>query len=106
MKKKAGMLAVLLAAAFAALPAIAGADRTAKASGSPAASTAAGTTPAKPAAGEPLTGDAAYKSNCLRCHGEPRKVSERAMKTIMRHMRVRANLTEQETELILEYLTR
>ena len=53
-----------------------------------------------------LTADSAYKSNCMRCHGEPRKFSERAMKTIMRHMRVRANLTDEETQLILEYLTK
>jgi|RhiMetdeSRZDD1v2_1073273.scaffolds.fasta_scaffold376008_2 hypothetical protein len=53
-----------------------------------------------------VDGDQAYKANCLRCHWEPRKFSEREMVTIMRHMRVRANLTSEETEAILKYLTR
>ena len=48
----------------------------------------------------------AYKANCLRCHAEPRKFSEREMVTVMRHMRVRANLTEAEEKAILRYLTK
>ena len=47
----------------------------------------------------------AYKSNCTRCHHAPRRFSERKMATIMRHMRVRANLTEEETKGILRFLT-
>jgi len=49
--------------------------------------------------------DDAYKSNCTRCHLAPRKFSEGKMATIMRHMRVRANLTEEEAKAILGYLT-
>ena len=49
--------------------------------------------------------DAAYKSNCARCHLAPRRFSERKTATIMRHMRVRANLTEEEAEGILKFLT-
>ena len=49
--------------------------------------------------------DDAYKSNCTRCHLAPRKFSERKMATIMRHMRVRANLTQEEAKAILKYLT-
>ena len=48
----------------------------------------------------------AYKANCLRCHAEPRKFSEREMVTVMRHMRVRANLTEAEEKAILRYLSK
>lgn len=53
-----------------------------------------------------LDADQAYKANCSRCHVAPRKFSERKMSAIMLHMRVRANLTEQETKAILDYLTR
>ena len=53
-----------------------------------------------------VDGDQAYKANCLRCHAEPRKFRQREMVTIMRHMRVRGNLTEDETGAILQYLTR
>jgi len=47
----------------------------------------------------------AYKSNCSRCHLAPRRFPERKMATIMRHMRVRANLTEEEAKGILRFLT-
>jgi len=59
--------------------------------------------------GEPqprVDGDAAYKANCARCHQETRKFPERRMATIMQHMRVRANLTQEEVEAILKYLAR
>lgn len=49
--------------------------------------------------------DDVYKSNCTRCHLAPRRFSERKMATIMRHMRVRANLTEEEAKGILRFLT-
>ncbi len=52
-----------------------------------------------------VNADLAYKNNCMRCHGAPRKFPDRAMATIMQHMRVRANLTAAETKAILEYLT-
>ncbi len=47
----------------------------------------------------------AYKSNCTRCHLAPRRFPKRKMATIMRHMRVRANLTEEEAKGILRFLT-
>ncbi len=55
---------------------------------------------------EPKTFDPndAYKANCSRCHLAPRRFSERKMATIMRHMRVRANLTEEEAKGILRFL--
>ena len=49
--------------------------------------------------------DDAYKANCTRCHLAPRRFPERKMATIMRHMRVRANLTEEEAKGILRFLT-
>jgi hypothetical protein len=47
----------------------------------------------------------AYLANCTRCHVEPRKLSERETATVMLHMRVRANLTAEETEAIRRYLS-
>jgi mono/diheme cytochrome c family protein len=49
--------------------------------------------------------DDAYKNNCVRCHSAVRQYSPRTTATILNHMRVRANLTVEETQAILEYLT-
>jgi len=49
--------------------------------------------------------DEAYKNNCMRCHSAVRQYSARMTATIVTHMRVRANLTEEETQAILQYLT-
>lgn len=63
------------------------------------------TPPAAPGKSKPpINADLAYKANCTRCHVAPRKFSDRATVTILRHMRVRANLTEEEAEAILKYL--
>ena len=75
----------------------------AKASPPPTAAKVAPVNPVKPK--PPINADLAYKANCTRCHVAPRKFSERATVTIMRHMRVRANLTEEEAQAILKYLT-
>ncbi len=48
--------------------------------------------------------DSAYKNNCMRCHAAVQQYSPRRTTTIVTHMRVRANLTEEETLAILEYL--
>ena len=52
-----------------------------------------------------FSADEAYKQNCTRCHAEVPPVSARRTKTIVRHMRVRANLTADEAQAILQYLT-
>ena len=52
-----------------------------------------------------ISGDDAYKQNCTRCHAEVLKVNDRMTKTLVLHMRVRANLTQDEAKAILEYLT-
>jgi len=49
--------------------------------------------------------DDAYKNNCMRCHSAVRQYSPRMTATIVNHMRVRANLTAEETRAILQYLT-
>ena len=48
--------------------------------------------------------DDAYKNNCMRCHSAVRQYSPRMTATIVMHMRVRANMTEEETQAILQYL--
>jgi hypothetical protein len=49
--------------------------------------------------------DEAYKNNCMRCHSAVRQYSPRMTATIVTHMHVRANLTEEDTQAILQYLT-
>jgi hypothetical protein len=53
-----------------------------------------------------FTADQAYKSNCTRCHAEVPKMGTRRTKTVVQHMRVRANLTQDEAEAIFEYLNK
>ncbi len=48
--------------------------------------------------------DDAYKNNCMRCHAAVRQYSPRQSATIVMHMRVRANVTAEETQAILQYL--
>lgn len=52
-----------------------------------------------------LEGEKAYHANCGRCHMAPPKFSPRMMATIIRHMRVRATITDQEMRNILHYMT-
>lgn len=97
-------LALCVAAAWAQQgKAVAGSTAAAANAARPAA---AATSTTKPTRAEGLDGDATYKANCTRCHAAPKKFSERRMATVMLHMRVRANLTEEETRAILKYLTR
>jgi hypothetical protein len=49
--------------------------------------------------------DEAYKNNCMRCHTSTQQYSPGKTKTIVMHMRVRANLTQEEAQAILQYLT-
>jgi hypothetical protein len=49
--------------------------------------------------------DDAYKNNCMRCHSAVRGYSRRQTATIVMHMRIRANMTAEETQAILQYLS-
>ena len=60
----------------------------------------AGSSPKKDA----IDSDNAYKNNCMRCHSAVRQYSPRMTATIVMHMRVRANMTAEETQAILQYL--
>jgi cytochrome c5 len=50
-------------------------------------------------------GEKRFRSNCARCHAAPPRFAPRMMSTIVRHMRVRANITDQDMRLILRYMT-
>jgi mono/diheme cytochrome c family protein len=52
-----------------------------------------------------LEGEKRFRSNCARCHLAPPKFSPRMMATIVRHMRVRANITDEDMRLVLRYMT-
>lgn len=52
-----------------------------------------------------LEGEKRFQANCGRCHMAPPKFPPRAMATILRHMRVRALITDEDRRLILRYMT-
>lgn len=52
-----------------------------------------------------LEGEKRFRTNCGRCHVAPPKFPPRAMTTILRHMRVRALITDEDRRLILRYMT-
>ena len=52
-----------------------------------------------------LEGEKRFRSNCARCHAGPPRFSPRMMSTIVRHMRVRATITDEDMRLILRYMT-
>jgi cytochrome c5 len=50
-------------------------------------------------------GEQRFHANCGRCHAAPQKFPPRMMGTILRHMRVRATITDEDRRLILFYMT-
>lgn len=52
-----------------------------------------------------LEGEKRFQANCGRCHMAPPKFPPRAMATVLRHMRVRALITDEDRKLILHYMT-
>lgn len=50
-------------------------------------------------------GERRFHANCGRCHQSPHKFPPRMMATIVRHMRVRATITDDDMRLILRYMT-
>jgi mono/diheme cytochrome c family protein len=60
-------------------------------------------------AGSSSSGDAGrgaqvFITNCVRCHTPPQGLSPREVPAVVRHMRERANLTEQAERDLLAYL--
>lgn len=52
-----------------------------------------------------IEGEKRFHANCSRCHMAPQKLPPRAAATIIRHMRVRATITDEDMRYILAYLT-
>jgi len=57
--------------------------------------------PQSPEAGE--EGQRVFEQNCARCHNAPEGFSPRVTGTIVRHMRVRANLSRHDEQVLLHY---
>ena len=55
--------------------------------------------PSQAAEGEKL-----FKTNCGRCHNPPENLSPREVRAVVRHMRVRAVLTDEQERLIVKFL--
>jgi mono/diheme cytochrome c family protein len=52
-----------------------------------------------------IEGEKRFRTNCGRCHMAPHKFPPRTMAMIVRHMRVRAMITDEDMRLILNYMT-
>lgn len=52
-----------------------------------------------------VQGEQRFHANCGRCHAAPQKFPPRMMATIVRHMRVRATITDDDMRLVLFYMT-
>jgi mono/diheme cytochrome c family protein len=48
-------------------------------------------------------GERVFKQNCARCHNSPNGFSSRITGTIVRHMRVRANLSSHDEQALLKF---
>jgi mono/diheme cytochrome c family protein len=62
-------------------------------------------TPRSIEAAERIEGEKRFRANCGRCHQAPHKFPPRTMATVIRHMRVRASITDDDMRLILRYMT-
>jgi mono/diheme cytochrome c family protein len=71
----------------------------------PASAPNAKPTPRSIEAAERIEGEKRFRANCGRCHQAPHKFPPRTMATVIRHMRVRAMITDDDTRLILRYMT-
>ena len=52
-----------------------------------------------------IEGEKRFRANCSRCHAAPHKFPPRMMRTFIRHMRVRATITDEDMRYILAYMT-
>jgi len=52
-----------------------------------------------------LEGEKRFHANCGRCHAAPQKFPPRMMATVVRHMRVRATITDEDMRFVLFYMT-
>ena len=100
-----GLLAAAIGAGLLASAQDRQAEKPSSTAAAPTTSGSAGQSQVHNDAAERLEGEKRFKANCGRCHLAPQKFPPRMMATILRHMRVRATLTEEDTRLILHYMT-
>jgi mono/diheme cytochrome c family protein len=67
--------------------------------------TAVPTTTPQNSAAIRVEGEKRFRTNCGRCHMPPHKFPPRMMATMVRHMRVRALITDEDMRYILAYMT-
>ncbi len=70
-----------------------------------AASSTSPVAPIRDADAMRVLGEQRYRANCGRCHAAPRKFAPRMMATVLRHMRVRATITDEDMRLVLFYMS-
>ena len=49
-------------------------------------------------------GEKRFQAHCGRCHEVPEDIPRSVAGTVVKHMRIRANLTEEDEKLILQYI--
>jgi hypothetical protein len=49
-------------------------------------------------------GERKFETHCSRCHEAPENIPRSVAGTVLKHMRVRANLSEEDEKLILQYI--
>jgi len=54
---------------------------------------------------ESAEGQKRFEANCGRCHQPPEDISPREVKAVLRHMRVRATITDEDMRLVLFYMS-
>ena len=73
-----------------------------KSNSQPSAPTAQKNAPASHST-QPSEGDRIFQQNCSRCHNAPEGFSPRISGTIVRHMRVRASLSQHDEQELLRF---
>lgn len=49
-------------------------------------------------------GERLFEANCGRCHRPPEQISPKVAGSVLRHMRVRATLSQEDEQAILKFL--
>lgn len=70
----------------------------------PASQQAAGAAAAQASANATAEGAQVWAANCVRCHSVPERLSPTEARAVLRQMRVRANLSARDEQLLLKFL--
>ena len=105
MKSRPLSFAIPILAAISVLPGSAAAQQGTPQNTTPQNTAAQNSRVASPRDQDAIEGEKRFHANCGRCHAPPGKFPPRMMATIVRHMRVRAMLTDQDMRLILKLMT-